>query len=70
MAIKATGTDSTDTSSKDTGCSLSESPDEEQTTKIECKSISVKEEEIGDNGDSSMKDIVKSLLPNQAFQGY
>ena len=35
--------------------------DKEQTTKIECKSISVKEEKIADNGDSSMQDKMSSL---------
>ena len=38
--------------------SCSESLDEEQTTKTECKSISENEEKIADNGDSS-----KSLIP-------
>ena len=46
-----------------------EAVDKEQTTKTECKSISVKEEKIADNGDSSMQDTVKSLIPNQVFLG-
>ena len=48
---------------------LLEAADEEQATKTECKSISVKEEKIADNGDSSMQDTVKSLIPNQTFPG-
>ena len=37
--------------------------------KAECKSIRVKEEKITDNGDSSMQDNVKSLIPNLGFSG-
>ena len=48
----------------------SEALDEEQTTKTGCKSNSVKEEKIADNGDSSMQDNVKSLIPIKDFQGY
>ena len=48
---------------------LLEAVDKEQTTKTECKSFSVKEEKIADNGDSSMQDTVKSLIPNQVFLG-
>ena len=47
-------TDSTGTSSKDSKCLLLEAVDEEQITKTECKNVSVKEEKISDNGDSSM----------------
>ena len=43
----------------------SETLDEEQTTKTECKNISVKEEKIIEKGDSSMQDSIKSLLLNQ-----
>ena len=47
----------------------SEALDEVQTTKTESKSISVKEEKIADNGDCSMQDNVKSLIPNLGFSG-
>ena len=46
----------------------SEALDEEQTTKTGCKSNSVKEEKIADNGDSSMQDNIKSLIPIKDFQ--
>lgn len=63
-------TRNTDISSKDTRSSLSEALKEEQTTKTECKSISIKEEKIADNVDISTQDNVKSLIPNQAFLGH
>ena len=47
--------------------SCSEALGEQQTTKTECESISVKEEKIADNGDSYMQDNVKSLIPNLGF---
>ena len=49
--------------------SCSEAPDEEQALKTECKSNSVKDVKIADNGDSSMQDNVKSLIPIKVFQG-
>ena len=45
-------------SSKDTKCLLLKAVDEEQTTKTEFKSISMKEAKIADNGDSFMQDTV------------
>ena len=61
-------TRNTDTSSKGTSYSLSETL-KEQTTKAECKRISVKEEKIVDNVDISTQDNVESPIPNQAFSG-
>ena len=49
--------------------SRSEALDEEQALKTECKSNIVKEVKIADNGDSSMQDNVKSLIPIKDFQG-
>ena len=46
----------------------SEALDEEQAPKAEFKSNSVKVK-ITDNGDSSMQDNVKSLIPIKDFQG-
>ena len=47
--------------------SCSETLDEQQTTKTECKRVSVKEEKIAHNDNSSMQDNVKSLTPNLGF---
>ena len=47
----------------------SEALDEEQAPKTECKNTSVKDVKIADNGDSSMQDNVKSLIPIKVFQG-
>ena len=41
--------------------SCSEAQDEEQTTKTECNSVSVKEEKITDNGDIAPCKIMLSL---------
>ena len=49
--------------------SRSEALDEEQAPKTEYKSNSVKDVKIADNGDNSMQDNVKSLIPIKVFQG-